>query len=64
MSRLPIGETPFFMVYGMKSIIPVEIGMLIFRTSILTKENNEIELRLNLDLLDQKMERAEVRQAT
>ena len=35
-----------------------------FRTSYFDKENNEIELRLNLDLLGEKRERAEVRQAT
>ena len=42
----------------------MEIGMPNFKTSYLDKENNEIELRLNFDLLDEKKERAEVRQAT
>ena len=34
-----------------------------FRTSNFNKENNESELRLNLDLFDKKKERVEVRQA-
>ena len=41
-----------------------EIGMPNFRTSNFDKKNNEIELRLNLDLLDEKRERAVVCQTT
>ena len=51
------------MVYGTESVIPVEIGMPSFRTSNFDKENNETELKLNLDLLDENRERVEVRQA-
>ena len=51
------------MGFGTESVILVEIGMLSFRTSNFDKENNEIELRLNLDLLDEKNERAELCQA-
>ena len=58
-----MGDTPFSMVYGTKFIIPVKIGMSSFRTSNFDKENNETELRLNLDLIDEKNEWAEVRQA-
>ena len=35
-----------------------------FRTLNFDKENNEVELRLNLDLLDEKRERAEIQQPT
>ena len=35
-----------------------------FKISNFDKENNKIELRLNLDLLDEKRERVELRQAT
>ncbi|XP_057510765.1 uncharacterized protein LOC130793127 [Actinidia eriantha] len=62
-SQIPTGKTPYSMVFGTKSVIPVEIGMPSFQTSNYDKENNEIELRLNLDLLDEKRERAELRQA-
>ena len=51
------------MVYGIESVIPVEIGMPNFRTSNFDKENNKTELRLNLDLLNEKRNRFEVFQA-
>ena len=38
--------------------------MLSFKTLKFNKENNEAELRLNLDLLDEKSERAEISQST
>ncbi|GFZ05223.1 hypothetical protein Acr_17g0007950 [Actinidia rufa] len=41
-SRIPMGETPYSMVF----------------------ESNEAELRLNLDLLEEKREKAEIRQAS
>ena len=56
MSKIPTGETLYSMVYGTKSVIPVEIGMSSFRTSHFDKENNEVELRLNLNLLNEKRE--------
>ena len=64
MSRIPIGEMQYSMVYGTRSVIPVEIGMSNFRISNFDKENNEAKLRLNLDLLDEKKERPGIRQAT
>ena len=51
-----------FMVYEIESVILVKIGMLSFRTSNFDKKNNKIELRLNLDLLDEKREQDEIRQ--
>ncbi|GFS40777.1 hypothetical protein Acr_00g0070490 [Actinidia rufa] len=57
------GEPPYSMVFGTESVIPVEIGMPSFRTSNFDKESNEIELRLNLDLLDEKREMDELHQA-
>ncbi|GFZ02408.1 hypothetical protein Acr_15g0010160 [Actinidia rufa] len=46
-----------------ESVILVEIGMPSLRTLNFDKKNNEVELRLNLDLLAKKMEQAKVRQA-
>ncbi|GFY91187.1 hypothetical protein Acr_07g0013830 [Actinidia rufa] len=51
------------MVNGVESVIPVEIAMSSFRTSNFDKEINEAKLRLNLDLFDERRERAEVRRA-
>ena len=50
------------MVYGTELVILVEIGMPSFRTLNFDKKKNKTELRLNLDFLDEKRERAEVRQ--
>ncbi|GFS41461.1 hypothetical protein Acr_00g0074500 [Actinidia rufa] len=47
-----------------ESVILVEIGVPSFRTLNFDKENNKAELRLNLDLLAEKWEQAEVRHAT
>ncbi|GFZ14660.1 hypothetical protein Acr_24g0008500 [Actinidia rufa] len=41
--RIPMGEAPFFMVYGTESVILLEIGMPSFKTSNFDKENNETE---------------------
>ncbi|GFZ00940.1 hypothetical protein Acr_14g0005750 [Actinidia rufa] len=61
-SRIPTSETPYSMVFGTISVIPVEIGMPSFRVSNFDKEINEAELRVNLDLLEEKRENAELRQ--
>ncbi|GFZ06625.1 hypothetical protein Acr_18g0007950 [Actinidia rufa] len=62
-SGIPTGETLYSMVFGTESVIPVEIGMPSFRTLNFNKESNEAELRLNLNLLEEKREKAEIRQA-
>nr|GEU55553.1 reverse transcriptase domain-containing protein [Tanacetum cinerariifolium] len=50
------GETPFSLTYGTKVVIPVEIGMPTHRTSNLNEKTNDQELRLNLDLLEERRE--------
>ncbi|XP_057461045.1 uncharacterized protein LOC130751433 [Actinidia eriantha] len=45
------------------SVIPVEFGVPSFKISNFNKEKNEAELRLNLDLLNERREKAEVHQA-
>ena len=50
-------------MYGTESVIPVEAGMPSFKIMNFDKENNEAELRLNLDLLVERREQAEVCQA-
>ncbi|GFZ00544.1 hypothetical protein Acr_14g0001790 [Actinidia rufa] len=62
-SRIPTGETPYSLVFGTESVIPVEIGMPSFRTLNFNEKGNEGELRINLDLLDEKRESSELRQA-
>ncbi|GFZ15780.1 hypothetical protein Acr_25g0001890 [Actinidia rufa] len=58
MSRIPMGKTLYSMVFGTEVVILVEIGIPSFKILNFDKGNNETELRLNLDLLDKKRERA------
>nr|GEW30927.1 reverse transcriptase domain-containing protein [Tanacetum cinerariifolium] len=52
------GDTPFSLTYGTEAVIPVEIGMPTYRTAVVDVVNNDKELRLNLDLLEERRERA------
>jgi ribonuclease HI len=59
--RIPTGETPFRMTYGSEAVVPVEIGLTTLRTSTYDNQQNEEQLRLNLDLIDEVRETAEAR---
>ncbi|GKB07678.1 reverse transcriptase domain-containing protein [Tanacetum coccineum] len=53
-------DTPFSLTYGTKAVIPAEIGMPTYRTATVDTVHNDKELRLNLDLLEEKRERAAI----
>ncbi|GJW54629.1 hypothetical protein Tco_0098714 [Tanacetum coccineum] len=57
------GETPFNLTYGTEAVIPAEIGILTHRTSKLNEKTNDQELRLNLDLLEERREIAAISEA-
>ncbi|GJX54840.1 reverse transcriptase domain-containing protein [Tanacetum coccineum] len=57
------GDTPFSLTYGTEVVIPVEIGMPTYRTAVVDVVHNDEELRLNLDLLEERYERAAIREA-
>ncbi|GJW81223.1 reverse transcriptase domain-containing protein [Tanacetum coccineum] len=57
------GDTPFPLTYGMEAVIPTEIGMPTYSTAAVDTVHNDDELRLNLDLLEEKRERAAIREA-
>nr|GFB95524.1 reverse transcriptase domain-containing protein [Tanacetum cinerariifolium] len=57
------GETPFSLTYGSKAVIPAEIGMPTYQTMMIIEGFNEKELRLNLDLLQERREMATIREA-
>nr|GEV13237.1 reverse transcriptase domain-containing protein [Tanacetum cinerariifolium] len=57
------GDTPFFITYGTEAVIPVEIGMPTYRTAAVDVVYNDEELRLNLDLLEERRERATICEA-
>ncbi|GKB81784.1 reverse transcriptase domain-containing protein, partial [Tanacetum coccineum] len=57
------GDTPFSLTYGTEAVIPAEIGMPTYRTTAVDAVHNDEELRLNLDLLEERRERAAIREA-
>ncbi|GJZ97630.1 hypothetical protein Tco_0670083 [Tanacetum coccineum] len=57
------GDTPFSLTYGTEAVIPAEIGMPTYRSATVDTVHNDEELRLNLDLLEEKRERAAIYEA-
>ena len=51
--RTPTGETPFKLAYGSELVIPAEVHMANHRVMKYRDEDNEEQLRLNLDLIDE-----------
>ena len=49
------------MTFGSEAVVPVEIGMTTLQTSAYDDQQNEEQLRLNLDLIDEVRETAETR---
>ncbi|GJW92974.1 reverse transcriptase domain-containing protein [Tanacetum coccineum] len=50
------GETPFSLTYRSEAVILMEIGMPTHRTMMMMEDENEDELRLNMDLLQERRE--------
>ena len=57
-ARTPTGETPFRLTYGTEAVIPVEVGITSIRHEMFDEENNDDQLRVNLDCLDEVREKA------
>ncbi|GKE10908.1 reverse transcriptase domain-containing protein [Tanacetum coccineum] len=57
------GETPFSLTYESVAVIPAEIGIPTYRTMMIRENENEDELRLNMDLLQERREAATIREA-
>ncbi|GJY43968.1 reverse transcriptase domain-containing protein [Tanacetum coccineum] len=57
------GDTPFSLTYGTEAVIPAEIRMPTYRTAAVDIVCNDDEIRLNLDLLEERRERAAIREA-
>ncbi|GKA34128.1 reverse transcriptase domain-containing protein [Tanacetum coccineum] len=56
-------DTPFSLTYGTEAVIPTEIRIPTYRTAAVDTVHNNEELRLNLDLLEEKQERASICEA-
>nr|GEW45340.1 reverse transcriptase domain-containing protein [Tanacetum cinerariifolium] len=63
MIKSSYGDTPFSLTYETKAVIPAEIGMPTYRTAAVDIVSNDKELRLNLDLLEERRERAAIYEA-
>ncbi|GKA46441.1 reverse transcriptase domain-containing protein [Tanacetum coccineum] len=48
---------------SLEAVIPAEVGMPTYRTAVVDAMHNDEELRLNLDLLEERRERAAIREA-
>ena len=60
-TRTSTGETPFRLTYGTKAVIPVEIGLTTWRMNHYDEGSNDVQLRSNLDLVDEVRDQAEAR---
>ncbi|GKE45150.1 reverse transcriptase domain-containing protein [Tanacetum coccineum] len=63
MIKLSHDDTPFSLTYGTEVVIPAKIGMPTYRTTVVDAAHNDEELQLNLDLLEERRERAAIREA-
>ncbi|XP_071901042.1 uncharacterized protein [Coffea arabica] len=61
--RTATQKTPFVLTYGTEAVIPAEIGVPSSRVQYFAVQNNEEEMRLNLDLLECRREEACIRMA-
>ena len=57
------GETPFSMMYGAETVIPLENGFSTMRSSAFTSDGNNELLKKNLDLIEERREYAMVQLA-
>ncbi|GKA20390.1 hypothetical protein Tco_0700379 [Tanacetum coccineum] len=57
------GDTPFSLTYGMKAVIPTEIGMPTLRIMKMDVVQNDEALEINLDLLEEQREQAAICEA-
>nr|GEZ20759.1 reverse transcriptase domain-containing protein [Tanacetum cinerariifolium] len=57
------GETPFSLTYGSEAVNTAKIGIPTYRTLMIREGYNEEEMRLNLDLLQERREADAIREA-
>ena len=62
-TRVPTGETPFRLTFGIEAIIPVEVGLTSYSVKTYEDQKNQQELNNNLDLIDEVREKAKKRMA-
>nr|GEU74075.1 reverse transcriptase domain-containing protein [Tanacetum cinerariifolium] len=63
MLKISSVETPFSLTYGSEAVILAEIGMPTYRIIQFNEAQNKKEMRLNLDLIQERRETAAIREA-
>ena len=58
-----MGETPFNLTYGTEAVIPVEVGLISLRREFFDEQDNDDQLKKNLDLVDEVRDQATQRMA-
>ena len=61
--RRSMGETPFSMTYGAKTVLPLETSFPTLKTGTFTPSNNNELLERGLDLIEEKREKAMIQLA-
>ena len=56
-SSTATGETPYSLTFGTEAVSPIEHRLISFRVQHFEPEDNEVKLRANLDLLEEKQNR-------
>ncbi|GJZ62980.1 hypothetical protein Tco_0619401 [Tanacetum coccineum] len=57
------GDTSFLLTYAMEAVIPAEIGMPTLRTAEVDPSQNNEALEINLNMLEERREKAAIREA-
>ncbi|XP_063941355.1 uncharacterized protein LOC108201357 [Daucus carota subsp. sativus] len=61
--RTTTGESPFMLTYGCEAMVPVEVGAGSFRRDHFQEEDNAVNQRLHLDMLEEVRRESQVRLA-
>uniref|UniRef100_A0A2N9JBM8 Uncharacterized protein n=1 Tax=Fagus sylvatica TaxID=28930 RepID=A0A2N9JBM8_FAGSY len=62
--RRSTGETPFALAYGVEAVIPLEVGLPTTRTTEFDVEENESNLRMDLNLVEERRDMATIKLAS
>ena len=57
-TRVPTGETPFRLTFGIEAVILVEVGLTSYCVKTYEDQKNQQELNNNLDLIEEVREKA------
>jgi hypothetical protein len=59
--RTATGETPYSLAFGAEAVVPIEVELLNYRTASIDQQENQEDLRAELDLLEEKRNTAMAR---